>query len=169
MKYKVGDRFWHPLAKVEGEITEKVSKDIFKLEWEDGDKLIVSKKDLDDDIENKCISLISRKPKKKKNKLKKRVKELEKNLLDLGQRVTDLESSPAQNGIWTTTITEPKQETPNKKIINPDKKLEERLKKEIDCTIVVEDKDPWTLVRIREGAFPFSQFYNSGKRNNRKS
>jgi len=131
MKYKKGDRFKHLSVNVEGEITRKIDKNNFFLEWEDGDKKVVSKQDINDDIKCNVISFISSKPKKKRNKLEKRVEDLEEKLEDLqilfdafknSNTVTfklgDKQPIPTEKvSIDLMKINE----TPSKKVINPDK------------------------------------------------
>jgi len=168
MKYKVGDRFNFTSSNVKAEILKKIDKNKFLLKWEDGEEIIVTNENLDNDIKKDTISFISSTPKKKKNKLEKRVKELKKFYILLNERhikeitslnerleetkeelentqilfeafkdankktvkISDFPSEQVPNDVKIDLTPE----TPNKKVINPDKTLEERLE-ELGCGV----------------------------------
>jgi len=168
MKYKVGCKVIAEQGK--GQIT-KITRGLYLITWDDGIQYSCDETELEEDYKLK--------PKKKKNKLEKRVKELEKLYVLMNKRhineITSLNElwKDDQNklddldtkykSIWKQTqaildhlngtgnnpvkdkydapdivddiISDPKDtETPNKKVINPDKTLKERLE-ELGCGI----------------------------------
>jgi uncharacterized coiled-coil protein SlyX len=130
MKYKVGDRFEIRSGNDKSRTIKviHIKGEMYYCKWPDKSEISYTEGELRAYFKHL-------KPKKKKNKLEKRVEQLTKNLLYLGKRVTDLEDNQTESEAITPSSKIIVPETPNKKVINPsDKTLEERLE-ELECEI----------------------------------